>query len=86
MTLNGTVIMTPRMVNNNCIFRVKCGEENIDIISRGYQAVKDNIFLEEGCYIEMQGKMIDDIFYTNSNKINIMKYFKAMEEEKIYGC
>lgn len=74
MILNGIVTMTPRMVKNSCIFRIMCDEESIDVVSEGAQAVKDNIFLEEGHYIEMQGEMISNIFYTNSNRINIKKH------------
>lgn len=73
MNINGKVVANPQLSGDMCKFTVLYNGVNYEVISRGHQAVKDNIFIEQGQDVQMDGKMQDNVFYTTHNRINIKK-------------
>lgn len=71
MKLRGKVVMKPQLSGDVCKFRIFYNGVSYDVVSKGHQAVKDNIFVEQGQQIEMDGEIVENVFYTNRNKINI---------------
>lgn len=67
--LMGKVIHNPVLQDNICIYEAQVENRNYNVISKDYQAVKDNIFINSGQTVEILGDIIEDTIYTKKSRI-----------------
>ena len=66
------VVTEPVYRNNICTFKVNVAGRTFTVVSKNLQAIKDNIFVTGNQKIEIEGKIIDDIIYTNKSRIKLI--------------
>ena len=76
--IRGTVQQNPIMLEQCCIFAVEQKEGSYLVVSTDLQASKDNIFVEQGQEIRIQGSGIEDMNFkgvvvTQQAKIEISR-------------
>ena len=76
--IRGTVWQNPIMLEQCCLFAVKQKEGSYLVVSTDLQASKDNIFVEQGQEIRIQGSSIEDMNFkgvvvTQQAKIEISR-------------
>ncbi|MBR6698269.1 MAG: hypothetical protein IKL73_08430 [Lachnospiraceae bacterium] len=71
--LIGRVISIPVVKDGTCTFEVQSKWKKYSVISKDYQAVRDNIFVNVGQSIEMLGDIIEDTIYIKKSRIVLRK-------------
>ncbi len=72
-SMSGVVVRGPCYEAGICRFSIFCGNNVYEVLSYGQQAVKDNIFIEQGQTICVQGKDGYGIFYNYKSSIKLDK-------------
>ncbi len=67
----GVVVRGPSFNAGICKFNIRSDEAEYDVISYGYQALKDNIFIEQGQMVQIQGELVDNTFFTKKSQIKL---------------
>jgi hypothetical protein len=84
--IEGEVIQNPAALDNCCLFTVKTNQGVYMVVSTQMQACKDNIFVEQGQDIAIEGSAITDIdlkgvIVTEKAKIiNLEKYIDRIDK------
>ena len=73
--LIGRVISIPIVKDGICTFEVQSKGTKYSVISKEYQSVKDNIFVDVGQSIEILGDIIDDTIYIKKSRIVLRKEY-----------
>lgn len=71
--LIGRVIDTPVLNQNTCVYHIQVDEKKYKVISKGYQAAKDHIFVEKEQQIRVEGRLLDDSIYVEKSRIDLRK-------------
>ena len=69
----GVIISNPIIKGDFCIYEVQSLNEKYKVISKGYQSVKDNVFINKGQHIEVFGDIIDNTMYAKKSRIILRK-------------
>jgi hypothetical protein len=87
--IEGEVIQTPTALDNCCLFAVRTKQGVYMVVSTQMQACKDNIFVEQGQDIAIEGSAVTDIdlkgvIVTEKAKIiNLEKYIDRIDKSQI---
>jgi len=66
------VVSTPEYDNSECTFLVMMNDEVYKVVSCGYQAIKDHIFVDKEQILSIEGRIIEDTIITERSKIRFM--------------
>ncbi|MBE5963587.1 MAG: hypothetical protein E7252_01435 [Lachnospira sp.] len=72
-SLVGVIVSDPVVKGNVSAYEVQSANRKYKVISKDYQAVKDNIFINEGQHIEVFGDIIDNTMYAKKSRIILRK-------------
>lgn len=81
--LLGKVIERPIIHNDVSSYVVMIDNKKYTVVSKGYQAAKDNIFINEGQTVEIFGDIVDNTIYVRDSKI-LLKSRREREKYEDY--